>query len=327
MPKEGIYYLARLAKMGNLNTDMVIQALLNPKPVVMYGNAWSFTGTKAYETNGIKYIAGRWGGTMRKRVCSLVVFILLLIGNSFAFAQSPQINSGLSWLTSAQTSTGNWPEVDTTEYYSTASALDAVYALEPSSSAYTTAFQWMTGQIVSPTDYLSRRIIALKRAGMGVSSELDGLLLYRNANGGWGGETSYLSDNLDTALALQALKAANYYDASLLDQSLHYLTTNQNLDGGWGFIAGNASNTYYQTPDGGWAISPSTSGPLPGGPSNAYVTAVVLRTLNNYSSTFNVQSAIDRAAVFLLAKQTENNDGGFPQSTIKTGGPPVTGIF
>lgn len=59
MPKDGIYYLARLAKMGNLTTDMVIQALLKPKPIVMYGNAWSFTGTKEYETKGIKYVAGR----------------------------------------------------------------------------------------------------------------------------------------------------------------------------------------------------------------------------------------------------------------------------
>ena len=123
---------------------------------------------------------------MRNRVYSFIVFILLLLCNSFAFAQSPQINSGLSWLTSTQTSTGNWPEVDTTEYYTTAAAIDAVYAIEPSSPAYTTAFQWMTGQMVSPTDYLSRRIIALKRAGMDVSSELVGLLLYRNANGGWG---------------------------------------------------------------------------------------------------------------------------------------------
>ena len=58
MPKEGIYYLARLAKMGNLNTDMVIQALLHPKPVVMFGNAWSFTGTKAYETSLVRRICG-----------------------------------------------------------------------------------------------------------------------------------------------------------------------------------------------------------------------------------------------------------------------------
>ena len=200
---------------------------------------------------------------MRKRVCSLVVFILLLIGNSFAFAQSQQINSGLSWLTSAQTSTGNWPEVDTTEYYSTVAALDAVYALEPSSPAYTAAFQWMTGQMVSPTDYLSRRIIALKRAEMDVSSELEVLLLYRNSKGGWGGEISYLSDNLDTALALQALKAANYSDTTVLYQAINFLTTNQNTDGGWGFTSND--------------------------PSNTYVTSIVLRTLSQYNSAFQIQ--------------------------------------
>jgi squalene cyclase len=183
-----------------------------------------------------------------------VASFIILFFASLSYAGTPQISNGLSWLTSAQTTTGNWPEVDTTEYYSTAAALDAVYALEPLSPAYTTGFQWMSGQMVSPTDYLSHRIIALKRAGSDVSSELESLLLYRNSNGGWGGETSYLSDNLDTALALQALKSANYSDAAMLYQAINFLTINQNTDGGWGFVTND--------------------------PNNAYVTAIVLRTLS-----------------------------------------------
>ncbi len=59
MTKQGIYYLARLSKMGNLTTEMVIHALLHPKPVTLYGNAWSFIETKELKTNGIPYIAGR----------------------------------------------------------------------------------------------------------------------------------------------------------------------------------------------------------------------------------------------------------------------------
>lgn len=227
-----------------------------------------------------------FGGAMRKRVLSLAVFIILSILHSSAHAQAPQIPLGLSWLTSTQTATGNWPEKDTTEYYSTASALDAVYALEPSSPAYAPAFQWLSSQFVSPTDYLSRRIITLKRAGADVSSEMEGLLLYRNPDGGWGGETFYLSDSLDTALALQALKAANYSDLSLVNAGLAYLTSSQNTDGGWGFYKGNSSNVY--------------------------MTAIVSATLQQFPQTTTLATAIGKATSYLRARQ--NADGGFGSS-------------
>jgi hypothetical protein len=81
----------------------------------------------------------------------------------FCFSQTPQISSGLVWLNSSQTVTGNWPRVSTSEYYSTTAALDVAYILEPASSTYSIALAWLSGQLVSPTDYLARRIIALKR--------------------------------------------------------------------------------------------------------------------------------------------------------------------
>ena len=227
------------------------------------------------------------GGAMRKSVQIIAAFILLSTIHSFAFAQSPQISSGLTWLYSSQTSAGNWPEVTTTDYYSTAAALDAVYALDPLNPAYSTAFQWMSGQVVSPTDYLSRRIIALKRAGQDTSSELEGLLLYRNSDGAWGGDSEYFYNILDTALALQALQALAYSDYSVLFQAVNFITSNQNSDGGWGFAAGEDSNVF--------------------------ATAAVLKTLSSYNSvTFNVQSSIDRTIAYLLTKQ--NPDGGFGSS-------------
>ncbi len=141
---------------------------------------------------------------MRKRVYGFVVILLLAL-NSSVFAQSPQISNGLSWLYSAQTTSSNWPEVVTTDYYSTAAALDAIYSVDPSNPAYGPAFQWLSSQIVSPTDYISRQIIALKRAGQDTSGYVASLLLYRNSDGGFGGAddcpNSYI---LDTALALQA---------------------------------------------------------------------------------------------------------------------------
>jgi hypothetical protein len=140
---------------------------------------------------------------MRKRAFIIIGIILLSMLHSFAMAQSQSITTGIGWLTSSQTATGNWLEVNTSEYHSTTTALDAVYLLDPTNPSYATGFSWMTGQVVSPTDYLSRRIIVLKRAGADATAELDALLLYRNTDGGWGGETTYLSDALDTALALR----------------------------------------------------------------------------------------------------------------------------
>jgi len=223
---------------------------------------------------------------MRKNVLIFAVFILLSIISYSAFAQSPQISNGLTWLNSSQTTTGNWPQVVTSEYHSTAAALDATYALEPTSSIYTTGLAWLGSQVVSPTDYLSRQIITLKRAGQDASNELATLLLYRNASGGWGGDAEYLNDIIDTALALQALKAANYSDANILYQAVNYLTINQNIDSGFGFTSGGASN--------------------------AYVTAYVLRALSAYSSTFDVKASISKASAYLLTKQ--NADGGFGSS-------------
>jgi large repetitive protein len=227
---------------------------------------------------------------MRKRLYSFVIFILLLMLNSFAFAQSPQISNGLSWLYSAQTTNGNWPEVATTDYYSTAAALDAIYSVDPSNPAYGPAFQWLSTQLVSPTDYLSRQIIALKRAGQDTSGYVASLLLYRNSDGGFGGANGYPNSYIrDTALALQALHAANYSDMTVIGQSLNYLTSNQNADGGWGALTGEASSTY--------------------------ISALVLKALNIYSSIFINQNSINQASAFLLAHQ--NTDGGFGDSPSK----------
>mgnify|MGYP001191842865 CR=1 FL=1 len=59
MAKQGTYYLARVSKMGMLTSELIVQALLRPTPVVMFGNAWSFVDAKEYETGGIKYVVGR----------------------------------------------------------------------------------------------------------------------------------------------------------------------------------------------------------------------------------------------------------------------------
>ena len=229
----------------------------------------------------------------RRAFIAIVILTIFTAGLSSAQAQSPAVTNGLSWLNSVQTADGNWSAVDTSEYYSTATSLDAVYELAPTSTAYTLGLQWLNGEIVSPTDYLSRRIIALNRAGLDASSEIENLIYYRNPDKGWGGEIGYFNNILDTTLALQALRATVYDDNSyysLLGESLDYLKGNQNSDGGWGFFNGDTSNTY--------------------------VTALVLKILSSYSSKFNVQSSIQNTASYLLLRQNDDHGFGSSPSTV-----------
>lgn len=218
----------------------------------------------------------------------IVVFLLLTLPAS---AQSPQIISGLSWLTSAQTTTGYWTQVETTEYYSTVSALDALFVLDPTSSSYTVGLQWLSSQIVSPTDYLARQIIAQKNAGQDTSIDLASLLLYRNADGGWGEESDYSSNVLDTSLALQSLKAANYSDLSIINAGLAYLTGSQNVDGGWGSYSGDDSNVY--------------------------MTALVSFSLQQFTQTTTLATAVNKATSYLKVHQ--NTDGGFGTPSTGSG--------
>ena len=47
----------------------------------------------------------------------------------------------------------------------------------------------------------------------------------------WGGYGEYQANNLDTALAIQALKTSNYPDLSVMNYALAYLSGSQNADG------------------------------------------------------------------------------------------------
>ena len=87
-------------------------------------------------------------------------------------------------------------------------------------------------------------------------------------------------------MELQALKAANYSDSTVLNQAINFLTTSQNADGGWGFSKDN--------------------------PSNVYLTATVSATLQQFSQTTSIASAINKATLYLIAHQ--NTDGGFGSS-------------
>jgi large repetitive protein len=215
--------------------------------------------------------------------------LIVFIGLFWAFtcyAQSTFISNGVVWLSGNQNADGSWGmQADLTCIYST----EAINALKSSGAEitdYNEGITWLTSQDAISTDELSRKISSLVNAGIDSSTSINTLLSYKNSDGGWSYKDSPVSDPYDTSLALQALKAANYSDTTILYQAVSYLTSNQNSDDGWGFVSGDGSN--------------------------AYVTAMALRALSSYNSLFLLQDPINKASSYLLTKQ--NTDGGFGSS-------------
>jgi subtilase family serine protease len=106
----------------------------------------------------------------------------------------------------------------------------------------------------------------------------------------WGGYDDYEVNNLDTALAIQALDKLDVFDQDIseytLPNPLAYLLSTQNADGGWGFYDEDESNVF--------------------------MTASVLKVLVPLNGIYNLQGKIDDAVAYLLTKQ--NADGGFGSS-------------
>ncbi len=231
---------------------------------------------------------------MRKHCAYFIftIFILLLRLPGEVYAQSPTITNGLNWLNLVQSPEGNWgSNTSATDFVpATVAALESLTILNSTATPnYTNAANWLTAQQIDTTRYLSERLLIFPAA----NADKDAILSYLDElSRAWGGYSRFIVNNLDTALAIQALKATNYSDSTVLYQAINFLTTNQNPDGGWGF-------------------RPATNAE-PADPSNAYVTAHVQRALAAYNSTFQIQDPINKAKAYLLTKQ--NDDGGFGSS-------------
>ncbi len=223
-----------------------------------------------------------------------VILCIILFAPILTFAYPTTIANGLSWVTNNQNVDGSWGRNAGFETLNTSVIIDALKMLNANSSSYSNGIAWLNLQSPLTTDMFSRRIINLKSSGLDVSVDLLLLLNSKRSDGGWGGDDEATSMILDTALALQALKAANYSDHSVLFHAVDFLIAKQNADGGWGFA--------------------------PGYDSNVFVTAHVLKTLPYYNNLgCSARSSIDKGIAYLLSKQ--NTDGGFgssPSSVYET---------
>jgi subtilase family serine protease/prenyltransferase beta subunit len=220
---------------------------------------------------------------MRKRIVFIAVLLQMLLA-SFIFAETTQITNGLNYLTSTQNADGSWTAGDESAI-ATAEAIETLKLLNQTGTInYANALSWLQNQSLESTNHIAERIYSLAAGGTdstALVSYMDELAL------AWGGYNDFTVDNLDTASALQALKSINYGNQTTIQSAINYLLVHQNTDGGWGFDNGDASNLY--------------------------MTALVVKTLSQFKTTYNLQNQINSGAAYLLSKQ--NADGGFGSST------------
>ena len=219
---------------------------------------------------------------------NLILFSICILAGfaTPAFSQLPQIDAGLAYLTAAQSPDGNWDsastQVETTA--ATATALESLKLLNQTGSAtYGAGSSWLQAQAPQSVDFIAERILSLDLADGSADTLLPALDALK---GGWGGYDGYAVNLLDTAYALRALQAVGGADDTTTNAALAFLTTQQNPDGGWGFLPGDASHVY--------------------------LTAEVSLTLQQFPQMPSIAAAVSRASTFLVGHR--NADGGFGSS-------------
>jgi len=136
-------------------------------------------------------------------IAAAVIILILMMGQ--AYALTPEVESGLGYLTSTQNADGSWGSASssTDPVPATSSVIETLAIIENSpSSTYDNATGWLGAQSLETTAHLAERMLALSTMG----ADLDSLLSYvDNESRVWGGYDDYDIDVLDTAMALRAL--------------------------------------------------------------------------------------------------------------------------
>ena len=165
---------------------------------------------------------------------------------SMTAAAAASVGSGLNWLAVSQESSGLWGTSQGTPFRDAAASVTTLKILGVGSSTIDLGIQALHATPTSSTDYLARGILANAIVNPGIDSTGSTALVARqNADGGWGYNTRYPSNVLETSLALEALKRAGYTNNTVVGAGLGWLVARQNADKGWLFAAGDTSRVFY----------------------------------------------------------------------------------
>ena len=144
---------------------------------------------------------GLFRRALAARVWAAVLLFLSLVAS--AWALSPQMQSGLNWLT-AQVQPGG---ALSNENVSTATPLqnrdESIRTLERLAAGSATPD--ISQQDTTATEYLARQVLSLNAQGSNVSSQLASLVTRQNSDGGFGLHAGSASISLDSAWVLAAL--------------------------------------------------------------------------------------------------------------------------
>lgn len=220
---------------------------------------------------------------MRRGIFKIIIiswFLVFFVTSAFAY--SPAIENGVSWITTVQQSDGSWGS-SVFSVLDTTVVLDSLQHINSSAPAYSSGIAWLGSQSFSSTDFIARKIVSLYKDGVDVSADLSTLVNSRNSDGGWGGDADSTNMILDTAISLLALKSASYTDTTVINNAITYLLSAQNTDGGFGFYQGDTSNVY--------------------------MTSLVSSTLQQFPQTTSIATAVNKATSYLISQQ--QLDGSF----------------
>ncbi|MCP4583661.1 MAG: terpene cyclase/mutase family protein [candidate division Zixibacteria bacterium] len=231
----------------------------------------------------------------------LMTTVLILIFGIIAISPAQAdindiINAGIGYLEANQDAESDlWGTDKETPYRDGAVVVDVLARIKPTSENIESGFQAVYSMSTISTDYLARKIIAQASVNDGfVTPDLvTSLVDMQNTDGGWGYQKHYVSNVLETALAIKALVAASYVDPdpSVLTPAGTFLANSQNNppplgDYGWGFVSGSVSRVLY----------------------TAHAVTALSALQDNYTG-YDFSDQIDDAFVWL--DEVQLNDDGF----------------
>ena len=148
---------------------------------------------------------------------------------------------GIAWLLQQQNGDGSWGK-DGARVVTTGEVLEALRLSGVERGfLYSRGLSWIANVRTDSVDSLARKIIALERAGFDAVAMgmLDDLLARRNTRLGWGSFDGYASGFPDTALAVQAIYAANYTYPEMGTTIARMVQAQKPGDFGWSYMSHN----------------------------------------------------------------------------------------
>ncbi|HLF96249.1 MAG TPA: carboxypeptidase regulatory-like domain-containing protein, partial [Methylococcaceae bacterium] len=218
-------------------------------------------------------------GSIRRSIFGMLLLLSTgLIFSPHALATTVEISRGIAWLNSQIQGDGSLAG----EAVSLATPLqvraEALVTLAGASIPSTSLGNLLGTDSENTTEYMARRILALRAAGRATGGIVPALTANQNADGGFGGAPGFASNALDTAWALLALDGASGSAVSMIAPALDYLQT---VQAGTGAFAA-------------------------GDPEDVYVSAVALAALEAHASQYPLNIPIGKTVSYLESRKDSN---------------------